>query len=141
MNAALRSNIEESSRTAEDFTKLYYESLDKKRHQMSRLYLDNGVAVWNGNDITGKENIQKFFESLPATEHTVVTVDAQPVIDEAVSSQRTLLLVVSGSIRLNNSSKPFQQTFMVTAQGDKWKIVSDCFRIQDALSTVNKKTT
>lgn len=139
MNAALRSNIEESSRTAEDFTKLYYESLDKKRHQMSRLYLDNGVAVWNGNDITGKDNIQKFFESLPATEHTVVTVDAQPVIDEAVSSQRTLLLIVSGSIRVNNSSKPFQQTFMVTAQGDKWKIVSDCFRIQDALSTVNKK--
>lgn len=141
MNAALRTNIEESSRTAEDFTKLYYESLDKKRHQMSRLYLDNGVAVWNGNDITGKDNIQKFFETLPATEHTVVTVDAQPVIDEAVSSQRTLLLIVSGTIRINNSSKPFQQTFMVTAQGDKWKIVSDCFRIQDALATVNKKTT
>lgn len=141
MNANFRSNIEESSRTAEDFTKLYYESLDKKRHQMSRLYLDNGIAVWNGNDITGKENIQKFFEGLPATEHTVVTVDAQPVIDEAVSTQRTLLIIVSGSIRFNNSTKPFQQTFMVTAQGDKWKIVSDCFRIQDALSTVSKKPT
>lgn len=130
MNENFRSNIVESARTAEDFTKLYYESLDKKRHQISRWYLDNGIAVWNGNDITGKENIQKFFEGLPATEHTVVTVDAQPVIDDAVSSQKTLLIIVSGSIRYNNSSKPFQQTFMVTAQGDKWKIVSDCLRLQ-----------
>lgn len=107
---------------------------------MSRLYLDNAIAIWNGNGTTGKDNIQSFFQDLPTTEHTVTTLDAQPVIDEATSNQKTLLIMVSGMFRvLNNSAKQFQQTFMITAQGDKWKIVSDCFRIQDALSTADKK--
>lgn len=107
---------------------------------MSRLYLDNGIVVWNGNGTTGKENIQKYFQDLPTTEHSVTTLDAQPIIDEATLNQKTILVMVSGYFKLgNNSSKPFQQTFMITAQGDKWKIVSDCFRIQDALSTVDKK--
>lgn len=109
---------------------------------MSRLYLDNAIAIWNGNGTTGKENIQKFFQDLPTTEHTITTLDSQPVIDEAVSNQRTLLIMVSGMFRAsNNPAKQFQQTFMVTAQADKhWKIVSDCFRIQDALSTVEKRS-
>lgn len=32
MNSEFRSKVDESVRTAEDFTKLYYDSLDKKRH-------------------------------------------------------------------------------------------------------------
>lgn len=107
---------------------------------MLRLYLDNGIVVWNGNGVNGKEAIQKFFLDLPTTEHSISTLDAQPVIDEATLNQRTVLIMVSGLFRLqSNPQKPFQQTFMITAQGDKWKIVSDCFRIQDALSTVDKK--
>lgn len=108
---------------------------------MSRLYLDNAIVVWNGNGTTGKENIQKYFQELPMTEHSVTTLDAQPVIDDATLNQKTLLVMVSGMFRLQgNSQKQFQQTFMITAQGDKWKIVSDCFRIQDALSTIDKKS-
>lgn len=106
---------------------------------MARLYLDTAVAVWNGNGTTGKDDIQKFFQELPSTEHTITTLDAQPVIDAAIT-QKTLLIMVSGSSRIQgNQPKQFQQTFMITAQGDKWKIVSDCFRIQDALSTAEKK--
>lgn len=140
MDGQLRTNIEESSKTAGDFTKVYYDSLDKKRHQMSRLYMDNAIAVWNGNEVIGKDNIQQFFVGLPDLEHTVATYDAQPIIDETVSNQQTLLLIVAGTIRIKSKiTKPFQQTFMITAQGDKWKIVRDCFRIQDALSTLHKK--
>lgn len=110
------------------------------KQQISRLYLDNAIAVWNGNGTTGKENIQNFIQGLPSTEHTVTTLDAQPVIDDALSNQKTLLIMVSGMFRIqNNSAKQFQQTFVVTAHEDKWKIVSDCFRIQDGLSTVDKK--
>lgn len=106
---------------------------------MSRLYLDNGIAVWNGNGTTGKDNIQKYFLELPSTEHSVSTLDAQPVNDDATMNQKTLLVMVSGMFRLQgNPPKQFQQTFMITAEGDKWKIASDCFRIQDALSTVDK---
>lgn len=108
--------------------------------QISRLYLDSAIAVWNGNGTTGKDEIQKFFQELPSTEHKITTLDAQPVIDEATSNQKTLLIMVSGMLCLQGSSnKQFQQTFMITAQGDKWKIASDCFRIQDALSTGEQK--
>lgn len=102
--------------------------------------MDNAVAVWNGNGVTGKDNIQSFYQSLPSSEHTVTTFDAQPVIDEATTNQKTLLISVSGLFRaLNNSAKQFQQSFVICAQADKWKIVNDCFRIQDALCTANKK--
>lgn len=108
---------------------------------MSRLYMDNAIAVWNGNGTTGKDDIQKFYQELPTTDHTITTLDAQPVIDESTSNQKTLLIMVSGLFRIQGSSqKQFQQTFMITAQGDKWKIASDCFRIQDALSTADKKS-
>lgn len=163
----LRSKVDECCRTAEEFTKLYYDTVDKKRHVsdtnnplnhpertnksttfsphltfqlISRLYLDNACVVWNGNGTNGKDNIQKYFQDLPSTEHTVSTLDAQPIIDEATLNQKTILVMVSGYFKFgSNNSKPFQQTFMITAQGDKWKIVSDCFRTQDALSTNNKK--
>lgn len=106
---------------------------------MSRLYLDNATLSWNGNGTTGKDQIQKYIEELPSTEHTVTTLDAQPVIDEATLNQNTILVMAAGNCCVQNQNpKPFQQTFVITAQGDKWKIVSDCFRIQDALSTVDR---
>lgn len=107
---------------------------------MCRLYLDNGLLVWNGNGATGKDNIQKYFQDLPSSEHSITTLDAQPIIDDSTSGQPTFLIQVSGNVKFqNNPTKPFQQTFMVTAQGDKWKIASDCFRLQDALSLADKK--
>uniref|UniRef100_A0A336MKH1 NTF2-related export protein n=1 Tax=Culicoides sonorensis TaxID=179676 RepID=A0A336MKH1_CULSO len=139
LDPQLKENISTACRTAEDFTKLYYECIDKKRHQISRLYLDNGLLTWNGNGSAGKESIEKFLQELPSSEHTVSTLDAQPVIDEAVGAQQTLIIQVSGTVKFqDNPSKMFQQTFMVTAQQDKWKIVSDCFRIQDALCVDRK---
>lgn len=101
--------------------------------------MDNGLLTWNGNGAAGKESIEKFLQELPSSEHTISTLDAQPVIDEAVGSQQTLLIEVSGTVKFqDNPSRMFQQTFMVTAQQDKWKIVSDCFRIQDALCVDRK---
>ena len=101
---------------------------------MSRLYMDNGLLVWNGNGKKGKEVIEKFFQELPSSEHTLTTLDAQPIIDEAVANQKTILIQVSGIVKYqDNPSRAFQQTFMITAQLDKWKIVNDCFRLQDAL--------
>lgn len=102
---------------------------------MSRLYLDTGLLAWNGNESIGNEKIQKYFQELPTSEHVVNTLDAQPIIDDSVGGQPTYLIQVSGTVKFQaNNSKPFQQTFMITAAGDKWKIASDCFRMQDALS-------
>lgn len=106
---------------------------------MSRMYLDTGLLVWNGTEAAGKDNIQKYFQDLPSSEHSMTTLDAQPIIDDSVSMQPTILIQVSGTVKFqSNNSKPFQQSFMITAQADKWKIASDCFRLQDALSTDKK---
>lgn len=107
---------------------------------MARLYLDTGVLVWNGNVSLGKDNVQTYFQNLPSSHHTIVTLDSHPIVDDSISNQPTLLVHVSGNVTFqNNPIKPFQQSFMITAQDDKWKIVSDCFRLQDGLSTMEKK--
>jgi len=44
------------------------------------------------------------------------------------------MIQASGTVKYQDkTAKTFQQNFVVTAQGDKWKIVSDCFRVQEAL--------
>nr|CAI5862830.1 unnamed protein product [Callosobruchus analis] len=130
-----RAKINEACRVAEEFTKLYYETVDRKRHLISRLYLDTGLLSWNGNGVTGNQNILKFMIDLPTTDHSITTLDAQPILDSAVNGQLSFIIQVSGSVRYQDKpSKTFQQNFVVTAQGDKWKIVSDCFRLQEPLN-------
>ena len=103
---------------------------------MNRLYLDSTIFVWNGNGACGKDNIQKYFNELPASVHTISTLDAQPIVDEAVGDQLTFLIQTGGIVKYaDQPRKPFQQSFIITAQDDKWKIVSDCYRFQDALVT------
>lgn len=98
------------------------------------MYMDNGILVWNGNGTNGKDTIQQYLLELPSSEHTISTLDAQPIVDDAVSTQLTFLIQVSGTVKIQGAaSKPFQQTFMLTAQGDKWKIASDTYRLQDAI--------
>lgn len=104
---------------------------------MSKLYLENGILVWNGNGISGIERIQKFFLELPSTDHTIVTLDAQPILEIAVGDQLTFIIQVCGIVKYQDKPpKSFQQNFVITAQGDKWKIVSDCFRLQEPLSNL-----
>ncbi|KAF7405121.1 NTF2-related export protein isoform X1 [Vespula maculifrons] len=129
MEQDLKSKIDQACRTAEEFTKLYYESLDKRRYLISRLYLDTATLIWNGNGVETKDNIQKFWTDLPPSEHSIITLDAQPITGPGITNQLTFLVKVGGQVKFEEkSSKPFNQTFLITAVGDKWKIVSDCFR-------------
>lgn len=96
---------------------------------MSKLYLETGLLVWNGNGVSGSERIQKFYLDLPASDHSITTLDAQPM---GVGEQLTFIIQVSGIVKYQDKApKSFQQNFLITAQGDKWKIVSDCFRLQE----------
>ncbi|EAT37137.1 AAEL010849-PA [Aedes aegypti] len=70
----LRTKIDAACRMEEEFTKLYNEKVAKKRHQMTRLYMDNGLLVWNGNGANGKDNIQKYFQELPRFEYIMNTL-------------------------------------------------------------------
>ncbi|XP_071439776.1 NTF2-related export protein [Hetaerina americana] len=134
MDQELKVKVDDACRAAEEFTKLYYENLDRRRHMMSKYYLDCGVVVWNGNGVIGKDMIQNLFMELPASESTLTSVDSHPILDAAVGTQQTVLIQVAGFIKFQDKLvQPFQQNFMVTAEGDKWKIVNDCFRFQEVI--------
>jgi NTF2-related export protein 1/2 len=62
------------------------------------------------------------------------------ISDIAVASQLTFLIIACGFVKFEDKvSHHFQQNFTVTAQGDKWKIVSDCFRLQEPVRYVPDK--
>ncbi|KAK8728406.1 hypothetical protein OTU49_009279 [Cherax quadricarinatus] len=122
--------ILEACTAAENFTKLYYEFVDKMRHKLSKLYLEDGKLVWNGNAVDGNTNIQKFYEDLPTSIHSITCLDSQPVREEAVGQQSTIQVTTAGFVTLKDRKYPFNQSFLITAKGDKWKVVSDVFRFQ-----------
>lgn len=69
MSATKRENDEKACQAADHFTKIYYEAADRKRNKMNFLYVDDATLVWNGNVVCGSENVTKFFEALPISQH------------------------------------------------------------------------
>ncbi|CAG0881389.1 unnamed protein product, partial [Darwinula stevensoni] len=115
--------IQHAAKTAEEFIRLYYECIDRKRHMISKLYMDqNAVLIWNGNSVMGKDEIQKFFqEQLPPSRHTFYSLDAHPV---SVYGQRQMedhdIVLLSSDDEL---SEGVQSSSHV--KGKKKKVVHD----------------
>ncbi|XP_068619368.1 NTF2-related export protein [Battus philenor] len=124
--------VDKACETAEEFTRVFYKQVDNSRHLTSKLYLDTGLLVWNGNGIHGNEKIQKFLMDLPGSNHVLRTLDAQPISENLVANKLTFLIQACGDVIYQNDNikKPFQQTFLIVAVDGKWKIASDCFRLQ-----------
>ncbi|KAG8335693.1 NTF2- export protein 2 [Homalodisca vitripennis] len=59
--------------------------MDRKRHLMSRYYMDNAALVWNGNGRNGADEIQKFLASLPISTHLLTSQDVQRIPENARS--------------------------------------------------------
>lgn len=128
----IRERINEAARVSDDFTKHYYSIIDQKKLTLNNLFMDTALLVYNGNGFNGIDAISKFIKEMPDTVHHITTIDAQPILDE--SAGRTILIQISGTVKIGGQrSKAFQQTFTVTAQNSKWKIVTDCFRLQEGI--------
>ncbi|XP_026471809.1 NTF2-related export protein-like [Ctenocephalides felis] len=109
--------------------------MDNRRHTMSDLYLNSGILIWEGHSSAGKEAIQKYLSDLPPSEHVLIALDAQAVTGGAAGSQPTILITSSGIVKFNPKSTKvtqisFHQHFLLTCQGDSWRIVSDTVRHQ-----------
>ncbi|KAA0188989.1 hypothetical protein HAZT_HAZT004683 [Hyalella azteca] len=117
-----------------EFIKLYYDSVDKMRHKLAKLYLSDAELIWNGNRLTGDAAIQKFYEELPVSQHTVRCFDSQPVSARAVGDQTSLLITTAGFVFFKGKRSDFTQSFLITCFEDKWKVVSDCFRFQQFIT-------
>uniref|UniRef100_A0A8B9VJS7 NTF2-related export protein n=1 Tax=Anas zonorhyncha TaxID=75864 RepID=A0A8B9VJS7_9AVES len=128
--------VDQACRAAEEFVNIYYETMDKRRRVLTRLYLDKATLVWNGNAVSGQEALNEFFEMLPSSEFQINVLDCQPVHEQATQSQTTVLVVTCGTVKFDgNKQRYFNQNFLLTAQATPtntvWKIASDCFRFQD----------
>ncbi|XP_072482848.1 NTF2-related export protein 2 [Notamacropus eugenii] len=134
--ADFKTSADQACRAAEEFVNVYYDTLDKRRRMMPRLYLDTATLLWNGNVVNGQENLIKFFDALPASEFQINVVDCQPVHEQATRNQVTVLVVTCGTVKFDgNKMRSFNQNFLLTAHvmpnSTMWKIASDCFRFQD----------
>ncbi|KAL5012186.1 hypothetical protein ScPMuIL_010737 [Solemya velum] len=127
------SKEEQAYQAAREFSKLFYNTFDKKRHLLNRLYLDTASLVWNGHSVTGLDNIIKFIDSLPSSEHTAENLDCQPLISEVSRGQLSIIVKVFGKVKYDNIKEPraFNQDFLLTSQNNVWKIVSDSLRFQE----------
>lgn len=122
----------QANRAAEEFSKIYYEQFDKKRGAVSKLYLDKANLVWNGNAVSGVEAILKWFDHLPASEHIIEGLDAQPIVAGPVDVENTnsIMVTVFGRVKFSDTgAEAFTQTFILSAADNKWKIISDTFRM------------
>ncbi|KAL7730964.1 hypothetical protein ACLKA6_014198 [Drosophila palustris] len=116
MNNELKNKVETCCRTSEDFTRLYYASLDNRRHQMGRLYIDSATFSWNGNGAQGRETIERYFLELPSSRHQLTTLDSQPILDAAVGNQSTYIILASGTVKYaEQPMRNFQQSFIAGA--------------------------
>ncbi|XP_063169504.1 NTF2-related export protein 2 [Candoia aspera] len=128
--------VDQACRAAEEFANIYYETMDKRRRVLTRLYTDDATLVWNGNAISGQDALGKFFEMLPSSEFQVNTFDCQPVHEQATQNQTTVLVVTCGTVKFDgNKQQYFNQNFLLTAQTTNnntvWKVMSDCLRFQE----------
>lgn len=100
---------------------------------ISGFYSDTSFAVWNGHPKSGVAEISSFYQSLPGSEHRITSYDCQPIQDG--QSQSSVLVACQGMVKFDGqeSEELFSHNFILTKQGDVWKVASDCFRFLDHL--------
>ncbi|XP_078268016.1 NTF2-related export protein 2 isoform X1 [Rhinoraja longicauda] len=131
-----KTHADQACRAADKFVNIYYETMDKRRRGLTKLYMDTATLVWNGNTISGLQALTEFFEMLPSSDFQINMLDCQPVHELATQGQTTVLVVTCGTVNFDgNKQRYFNQNFLLTAQvtpqNTVWKIASDCFRFQD----------
>ena len=98
---------------------------------MSGLYSSKSVVIWNGNMKSGSSNIMEFYLSLPGSNHRLTTFDCQPVLSSSATT--SVMVCCRGSVKFDGqpSEKLFSQNFLLSKEGEVWKVVSDCFRFSN----------
>ncbi|KAL1475863.1 hypothetical protein MTO96_019088 [Rhipicephalus appendiculatus] len=131
-DARFYQQADQATKAGKDFARLFYDTLEKRRHLLSNLFLDTANLVWNGNPYCTKEAIGRFYESLPACQTDVMCADAQPFRGEFVQGQTAIHVVVAGQIKFSGKRwVPYTESFVLTAQDNVWKIAVDTFRFQE----------
>ena len=69
--------------------------MDQKRHQITKLYSDEAILVYEGNKIKNSKEIGDFYGKMPSSSHRVTTLDVQPISQKMLNGINSVL--VSGN--------------------------------------------
>ncbi|KAH8019970.1 hypothetical protein MRX96_008742 [Rhipicephalus microplus] len=116
------------ARVGPHFVGLFYNALENQRGLMRNFFADTAKLVWNGNTCYTKEDIGKFYDSLPACRIDVICADGEAFLHQG---QRALGLVVGGLIKfLDDGWVQFKEVFVLTGENNGWKVAEDTFCLQ-----------
>ena len=66
--------------------------MDQKRHQITKLYSEDAVLVYEGNKIKSSKEIGDFYGKMPSSSHRVTTLDAQPISQKMLNGINSVLV-------------------------------------------------
>eukprot|EP01114_Cavostelium_apophysatum_P022618 TRINITY_DN8245_c0_g1_i1.p1 TRINITY_DN8245_c0_g1~~TRINITY_DN8245_c0_g1_i1.p1 ORF type:complete len:140 (+),score=12.94 TRINITY_DN8245_c0_g1_i1:91-510(+) len=123
-----------TSQTGESFVKEnFYKVFDGSRQEIFRLYRDKSIVIWNGTPYGGLASIMDFFKSLPSSQHTIESIDCQPMILPGEQAAKGILVNVAGMVSYSgDKQRSFSQTFVLAQEPDNPSVLfvaNDCFRL------------
>ena len=89
--------------------------MDQKRHQITKLYSNDAILVYEGNKIKSSKEIGDFYGKMPSSSHRVTTLDAQPISQKMLNGISSVL--VSG-----NDSFDYRSIFQLPKSSKIWSI-------------------
>src|SRR5699024_2967928 len=96
--------IDDGYKAGQEFAKLFYTTLDKKRHLIGNIFQEESTLIWDGNKHTGQAKISKFYEELPVSQTDLTSVDCQPMAPGFVEGRTVIQVLVSGEMKFKDKT-------------------------------------
>jgi len=104
----------------EKFKDLFFAIFDAQREEVSNLYRDQSILIWNGHRKTGVNEIKTLNKALPSSKHDIKSTDAQPIFFNVESKNQqmtttSILVIVTGDVKwgMDSSVQGFHHTFVL----------------------------
>jgi len=126
-----KERTEDAEQAAQQLCDSYYECLDKKRHQIHRMYAESSILIYDGKRLKSQDEIKKQLTDGDDSNHRIETLDVQPVDDSMTDGKSSFLISAAGSVRFGTKSaiqKVFNHHFVVAKVDGHLKIISQTVR-------------
>ncbi|CBY21501.1 unnamed protein product [Oikopleura dioica] len=126
-----KERTEDAEQAAQQLCDSYYECLDKKRHQIHRMYAESSILIYDGKRLKSQDEIKKQLNEGDESNHRIETLDVQPVDDSMTDGKSSFLISAAGSVRFGTKSaiqKVFNHHFVVAKVDGHLKIISQTVR-------------
>lgn len=124
-----KEKTEDAEAAAQQLCDSYYEFIDKKRHQIHRMYAESAILVYNGKKCKSQEEIKKTLTGVPDSNHRIESLDVQPVADSMTDGKLSFLIGANGSVKFGKTChKNFNHHFVVAKVDGHLKIISQTVR-------------